>query len=600
MKNIFTHGLSLLLTIVSATSFAQTIEKDSIQVNKYLKEADKSKTIPRMFTITDTQKVIFISNYIDAKNRIAKERKEKEKEIELNLPGVRYKNGDNTVVPEIIAIFKGSDVEKKNETLNQMEYDYDPDEKPHTIDPEIANLIFAMVNDTVTEASAVQYLGYNHIEGSIPVFEKRLTSGASSDVDRLFYWIAEDEKGQHDASIDFIKSSYQSNPNFFEDTIWITSSLGEYLKRASEDSKNKILEIAYDYIGKNIPKGIVPERESDSLLAGEYYRDFYTMAVKYGKRDRVKPLLIRMLQMNNDRSNKGKMSEAEVEQALDVLFIKDLIEEKQKNLIVKIFITPDMFFDGIEAMQEIPALANDPDLVQKAFKVFEFCDAKSQKDTFVNSFIKLSEADFKKYAAAIRSESLRKELIAMYIIDKKTFEQNNDELISLGLTNKKITDSDIADLKKKDSYFEKSNTMFSVLQASGISVSFDSESGEFPVDYSSLLSSFSENSQGKFGPFKSYLKTSYNKKKEQYNYSFLVICNNKCFVMVPEDLGDWYDMETFPKLIDALATDLKLSEKFVSVQSGDQSSWYIFGQPNKVNELIETYKLATEIPIDEK
>lgn len=600
MKNIITYCLALLLTIVSTSGFAQTMERDSVQVNKYLKEADKSKTASRMFTITDAQKVTFISNYIDAKNKITKDKLDKEKEIQANLLGVRFKNGDKSAVPGLVAIFKGSDVEKKRETLIDMEYEYDEKDTPRVIDSEIANLIFAMVNDTVTEAAAVQYLGYNHIEGSIPVFEKRLTSGESGDVDRLFFWIASDEKSQHSSSIDFVVNSYRKDGKFFEDKIWIPSSLQDYMTKASEENKTKVLEISYDYIEKSIAKGIVPEQEGDSLMTGDHYRDFYTIAIKQGKRDRIKPSLKKMLQMNNDRSKKGKIPETELEQALDVLYIKDLKEDKQRELIISMFITPDMFFDGVEGMQDVPKLTNDPDLLQKAFKIFEFCDVKDQKETFVSNFIKLPEADFKKYAAGIRSESFRKELINLYLINAKTFEQNNDELIAMGLTNKKITEKDLADLKTKDAYFEKSDSMASALHASGISVDFDTESGDYPINYSGLLTTFSENSRGKFGPFKSYLQASYNNKKELYDYRFLVICNNKCFVMVPEDAGDWYDMDAFPKLVEALTTESKLTEKFVSVQSGDQTSWYIFGQPDKVNKLIETYKLATEIPVDEE
>lgn len=100
-----------------AVGLAQNLANDSIQVNKYLKEADKSKTIPRMFTITDPAKVAQISNYIDAKSKIVKDAEDREKAEKAKLPGIRYKNGDKTAIPEIVTILKSNDSTKIEDVL---------------------------------------------------------------------------------------------------------------------------------------------------------------------------------------------------------------------------------------------------------------------------------------------------------------------------------------------------------------------------------------------------------------------------------------------------------------------------------------------------
>ena len=580
------------LAILTASASAQTLAKDSVQVNKFLKEADKGKTVPRLFTISDPAKVAMISAYIDAKDKLAKDAEAKDKATRESLPGVRYIKGDKTAMGDVMATLKSMDEDKIEELFSQMSRDFD-DTKPLALDPEVANALFELVQDETFEGRAVQFLGYNDVAGSIPVFEKRLLSGQSVDADRLFYWIADD--GPHPESIDFVAKTYNRDPKFFEDASWTPGSLFDYMEKAPEADKTKILNITYDYLDKNFPHGMVPERETDSLNTGSQYLEFYKIASQYGQREKMRPTLQKVIKIHNERSaKKDRMSENEIDQALDMLYIRQVDPAKQRTLILAMFITPEMFFDGLDDLNSLPNLANDPDLLGKAFTLFPLSDARHEKERFVQSLKRLSADDFKKYAANVKQEAFRKELLDLYAINTRTAAQHVDYMKSIGLVTKSITEADIAAYKKENPYEEEANNIYSALDMAGIHVNFDTEADEIPVPYGDLLDKFSKASQGKFGPFKRYVQTRYDKKKELYDYRFMVICNNKCFVMVPEDTGDWYDLAAFSQLLDALKADVPMTEQFVSVNTGDQTAWYIFGQPDKVKELIDSYKLAVD------
>lgn len=592
MKKITLIFSAAIAILTMASASAQTLAKDSIQVNKFLKEADKGKTIARLFTISDPAKVAVISAYIDAKEKLAKDAEAKDKAMHDNLPGVRYIKGDKTAMGDVMATLKSMDEDKIEELLSQMSRDFE-DTKPLALDPEVASALFALVQDEVFEARAVQFLGYNEVAGSITVFEKRLLSGQSVDTDRLFYWIADD--GQHPDAIEFVAKAYNRDAKFFEEASWMPGSLFDYMEKAPEPDKAKILNITYDYLDKNFPHGMVPERETDSLQTGSQYLDFYKIASQYGQRDKMRPTLQKVIRIHNERSaKKDRMSENEIDQALDMLYIKQVTPAKQRTLILAMFITPEMFFDGLDDLNNLPDLANDPDLLGKAFTLFPLSDARNEKERFVQSLKRLSADDFKKYAANVKQEAFRKELLDLYVINTRTAQQHGEYLKSLGLVSKPITDADIAAYKKDNPYDEETSNIYSALEMAGIQVNFDTEADEIPVPYGDLLNKFSKASQGKFGPFKSYVQTRYDKKKELYDYRFMVICNNKCFVMVPEDSGDWYDITAFSQLLDALKAEVKMTEQFVPIQTGDQTAWYIFGQPDKVNELVDAYKLAVD------
>ena len=133
--------------------------------------------------------------------------------------------------------------------------------------------------------------------------------------------------------------------------------------------------------------------------------------------------------------------------------------------------------------------------------------------------------------------------------------------------------------------------MHDSLLLSGISYNFDAEPDTYPVDHDELLLELVKKSQGKLQGVKAYQQNKYDKEADTTEMTLLAIYNNKCFVMMPEDLGDWYDVETIDQLLKAIVVEAGIKERFVPLNTGDQTVWYIFGEGEKVGKLAMDYKL---------
>ena len=53
--------------------------------------------------------------------------------------------------------------------------------------------------------------------------------------------------------------------------------------------------------------------------------------------------------------------------------------------------------------------------------------------------------------------------------------------------------------------------------------------------------------------------------------------------MEPEDTGDWYDVDLVLKLMNAVVSDSNLKERFVFIDTGDQTVQIIFGPKENTN-----------------
>jgi hypothetical protein len=193
----------------------------------------------------------------------------------------------------------------------------------------------------------------------------------------------------------------------------------------------------------------------------------------------------------------------------------------------------------------------------------------------------------------VSSIDLQNRLIGNFTIEKQTLEQNFADLLAFGLIDKQITPEQVASFRKENQYLYDvdDHSMSASLAIAGISYDFDTEPNIIPVDYDELLKELLKLSKGKIEGVKLWNQTHEDASGENTDYVFFAVYENKCFVMKPEDLGDWYDMERFDILLKLIAKEAGIKETFVNVVTGDQMSWYIFGEPDKVSALNKKYKL---------
>ncbi|HLN94265.1 MAG TPA: hypothetical protein VK183_01420, partial [Flavobacterium sp.] len=266
--------LSTFLLFPLTFCLAQDLAKDSIQVNKYLKEVVKPKVVSKVYTITDPKKVQFISAYIDAKNNLLKAEQDKQENLRKNLLGRRFINGDTTVKGQVLAILQEKDSARVTNLLDEMDFDYRNPTPERVLDTEVTNALFALIEDERLEPTVIQFLGFNGIAGRNPIFLKRLLSGQSKDEDRLVYWLS--NKEGYSQVLDYVDAAYRKNPLYFEEMSWAGNALALSMEKASEADRQKILSIAYDYMNRFSPQ-VDPE-----IPGGADFETFYGIAVAYG------------------------------------------------------------------------------------------------------------------------------------------------------------------------------------------------------------------------------------------------------------------------------------------------------------------------------
>ena len=72
--------------------------------------------------------------------------------------------------------------------------------------------------------------------------------------------------------------------------------------------------------------------------------------------------------------------------------------------------------------------------------------------------------------------------------------------------------------------------------------------------------------------------------------SFFVQIDDTCYIMLPQDQGDWYDLEAFSKLLEAIREKRQLEEIYATI-SGGQYVDIVFGKPKAIEKLFKKYKL---------
>jgi hypothetical protein len=587
-------------TILSIFSFcfvsSQNLTKDSITIQKHLKEVTKEHKKASIITINDNVKVDFISKYI-----IARKQESKQKEDNLKVKydaalGRKYKNGDKSTIPKIISILKSKDKEKIATLLNEMELNYEERNKKLFIDETVKSEIFKLIYNNEFEPLIVQFLGYNNVEGHIDLFEQRLLSGQSKDLDRIFFWLGSD--GTSEKSVDYLVRYYNGEKSF-DNLSWITDGLNYFLEKGSKNTKQKIVDLSYDYINENpLKKEDFDEPTLEYLLSNFNFKLYFiNIILKYGD-ERTKKFI--------ENTEKLIYSEfKEIPNKEDLLFelkkvAPNFYSSAEKIKAIKeLLLNRDKFDEIVNKIQEDKVLSSDLELIDTVFKIFEkhSLTSRYEVEKFLNHFSKIELQEFERIINKnISSKKLRQSLLNTFLVLKESLEEKNKYLFDIKLIEEPISKEQIQVFKNKMEYDDEvdSNSIFTSLGSAKIYFTFDTEPSLIPIDYDVLLESFSKITKGKITGIESYVQTKWNKSSEVVSYHFFVVYKTKCYIMIPEDLGDWYDMESFNNLLNLIVKDTNIKEEFVSLNTGDQSAAYIFGEKEKVNQLITKYHLKDD------
>ncbi|MEL1245951.1 hypothetical protein AAEO56_16885 [Flavobacterium sp. DGU11] len=593
MENKFYNFILAGCLMLCANSFAQDLAKDSIKVQKIINESANRKNGQEILTVVDKEKVAFISGYIDAKKLEQQKRSEQIKQTFESTPGQRYRKGDKTVIPQIISILKSRDRDKVLEVMYQLnDYNFTNDTQPLYLDPEIKAEFFKLATEDTFEKRVIRFLGTNKVDGHIAFFEQYLLSGKSAENELLFFWLAQD--GKSEKAVDYFITSFAKMPlNADENSYWFSDGLGDFLKNGSGPVKKKIIDFAIAYTEKNpVTMADLIKQEKEGDASGFDPKTYFIQLVLASDdtrvpafADKVEAVLGKFM-LPNDRK--------ELHDAMLPNLLRFYDFAKKKEAVLHSEPVKDDFMDLMDAVAKDKALLNDKEVAQHLMRLFEksgFTE-KYDKELFVTALKDMNKPVFESAVTGIRSAELRKLISEAYIIESKTLADNNSYLIRNGLIVTPVTQEQIKDRYKEDGIADLyDDSMYSVLQSAGISQSFDVEVGEYPAGHDELLLQFVKGSRGKITGLKALQQSSYDENSETSAITLFAVYNNKCFIIMPEDLGDWYDMVTFDKLLKAIVAEARIKEHFVPLNTGDQTAWYIFGEGEKVRKLANDYKL---------
>lgn len=574
------------LFFLSLNTFSQNTKKDSLAIQKIVKKYNPKNEIQKVITISDSDEVNLISNYIVKKNTEKAKADDKANIILNSTIGKRYISGDKSTISEIVKVLESNDVEKIISLLKDLDLDYSERKKGLNLEQNILNSIVKLLNNPDFELRIIQFLGFNNVVGSEKILEERFLSGKSTDNDRIFYWLASNFNNKK--ALDYIHKSYFDKKFDVENMDWFLSSFSEYIEKEDVEAIQKIREIAYDYLQKKpIQKSDLENKLQLSIVGGRATTLTMLEVLIKTKDNRVTNILNDFL-----TSLKGTKYYNEVLLNTEKLLFFTFSSEKKREFIVKNLNSKDDFFETLDVIKEENQFFKDSNICKQIllnFEKFNFTD-EFEFYRLINHFEGLEkEIVINTIKENISNDSLKEYLIKRYAISLWSMKEINDFLVKNEIISTEISNEKIENYRKKEFPVENLNSIEACLDISEISLNFDTEVGEFPVDYNVLLNDFVKISKNKIQDIKSYLQYKVDYDNGEAYYQFLVSYKNKCYVLIPENFGDWYDIESFEKLLSSILSDSNCKEEFVSISTGGQDAYYIFSEKEKVNLIRNTF-----------
>ena len=574
------------LFFLSLNTFSQNTKKDSLAIQKIVKKYNPKNEIQKVITISDSDEVNLISNYIVKKNTEKAKADDKANIILNSTVGKRYISGDKSTISEIVKVLESNDVEKIISLLKDLDLDYSERNKGLNLEQNILNSIVKLLNNPDFELRIIQFLGFNNVVGSEKILEERFLSGKSTDNDRIFYWLASNFNNKK--ALDYIHKSYFDKKFDVENMDWFLSSFSEYIEKEDVEAIQKIREIAYDYLQrKPIQKSDLENKLQLSIVGGRATTLTMLEVLIKTKDNRVTNILNDFL-----TSLKGTKYYNEVLLNTEKLLFFTFSNEKKKEFVLRNLNSKDDFFETLDVIKEENKFFKDSNICKQIllnFEKFNFTD-EFEFYRLINHFEGLEkEIVINTIKENISNDSLKEYLIKRYAISLWSMKEINDFLVKNEIISTEISNEKIENYRKKEFPIENLNSIEACLDISEISLNFDTEVGEFPVDYNVLLNDFIKISKNKIQDIKSYLQYKVDYDNGEAYYQFLVSYKNKCYVLIPENFGDWYDIESFEKLLSSILSDSNCKEEFVSISTGGQDAYYIFSEKEKVNLIRNTF-----------
>jgi len=487
-----------------------------------------------------------------------------------------YKDGDKTVVPGIIRILKSKDETQKKELLFQLQKRYDDPESYSITEQAIIDEVLNGVDDAVFEKEAVQLAGMNALPGYEKKFQARLLSGMSTDMGRIFYWLG--KQSQDTKPLDYVSQLIRDGKLPSDDLQWVLAGLESYGQKGGAAIKDKVGEIALIIYQRKLISDEKIEDLKKSAYTTEDAETLLTCLFAYGDK-RVVPIAKDIL------ARKIRVVGPE----------KALIRLEGPQHLEKIYTclrSKDDFFTGLDLVESIDRKYVDDRMLKEV--LIRFAQQKDIKDyqvqRIVNTFVGLhAEKYLNDIGSIISNTAIAGQVKKAYVLSKLPVDGIITDLVNNGIIPGKPDTAAIRKAKEESS----DNPLafiYGILESKNVYLSFDAETDMLPLDYDSLLQTFSLKTGGLLKDMLVWTEIKGNKSDGDFNYTIEVLYKNTAFIVRPQTIDDWYDIMAVNDLLDKVLEKSGSPKRFVSIETGDQTVQYIFGDPAAVQKILHKYK----------
>jgi len=556
---------------ISQEEYKQLLEQELQNQNRAIKGAKEVK----ITVVTDIETIEKLRTAANQK----KVKLELEKQLEKQKASLadRYKNGDKSVIQKITHILESNNLKEKKELYRILSTQYDAPENYSISEKELRMCILNNIAKKDDEEDVVQLAGIMKFPEYPKVFEERLLSNKSGDIDRLIYWLGND--GSSEATVDYAEKLIFSNSFDFDKYKYVLSGLENFYENGNYTIKKKVFNIFLDIYNKG-------------LISKEKYLELKTtwsssnpainvtnILLKYGDQ-RVIPIARDFIKM-------------EINESSALIFLIKQNDKNTEQFVFKFLENENTFFDGLEPAVEQYKMNKNDKIIEK---ILSETDKQKKLGLYQTSKIVSALEDMNadhyinNLEDFINDEELIKSIKESFTLSKLTIDEFAQDFYDLGAVASPYPKNEIDSIKKNSKYSDNASLRYEFLEYSGNYTIFDAETGYVPVDYDTLIIEIAKLSNGVLSNIEVYMDTQMD---EDYNVNYIlhVFANNRVYISSPEDIGDWYDVNHVVGLLNKILEDKGIKERYVQLVSGDQMAQILFGIPSGIEALSHKYKL---------
>lgn len=484
----------------------------------------------------------------------------------------RYKKGDKTVVSQIIAPLKGNDASLRKSIYSGLTAEYGEKNTYKISEPELIQTIFHNLSIKEDEKDVVQLAGAMELPGYVPLFEQQLLSGKAQEPDRLIYWLGKD--GSSLKTIQYLQK--QLDAGKFDPNKTDLYGVNEFSKNGNEQVKKAVFDFTYTIYTRK-------------LIADERFKEIQTA---YASMNPAIAVLQILLHSNDKKVIPIALNclDQKIFTELALTALIKLDSDKYKELPLTYLRDKQTFYDALAAATELYKHTKDEQVIKDVLVQFEKMDNRYE-DRIVSTIMDMgAETIIAKLETLLTDKALIQSIREKYELTKGSIETIAKDLYSMGVVDQPVPDSTLEKARHPKEEDSESGYIYNFLNASGVFMFFDSETGYVPVPYDKLIEDFLHNTNGKVKDFTVGMDARENS-EGKIAYKLTVVVNNRAYTVEPEEIDDWYDIPVVLNLVNKILADASIKERFNFLDSPDQMVTVIFGPEENVKTFAGKYKL---------